>query len=140
MLSPARGFSIASRRPARRSHRSTAAPLLDNLVASDVYTFLPKGAKLGVDVSRDIIAELVAGRAPKKEHLASSQSMRDLADRLQFYCRVELPTDPGQSAVLIGKRALGHKFKAAQYKMAEGGLDLTDLEVSHVFQHMLEAN
>lgn len=117
-----------------------SSTLLDKLVASDAYTFLPKSAKLKVDMSREIIAEIVAGRAPKKEHLISSQFMRDLADRLQFYCRVELETDSRQPTVLTGKHALGHMIKAAKEKLAEGSLDLTDLEVFHVFQHMLEAN
>lgn len=114
--------------------------LLDKLAVSDTYTYLPKGAKRKVDMSREILAEMASGRSPKTEHLMSGPFMKELAGRLQFFCRVELPTDSGAPSVLTGKHALQHMLKERQGKLAEGGLALSDLEVFHIFQHMMEPN
>lgn len=117
-----------------------SATLLDKLAASDVYTFLPKAARLKVDMSREKMAEMAAGGAPKSEHLVASPFMKDLADRLQFFCRAELVSESGAPTVLTGKHALGHLLKEAQQKATAGGLTRSGSEVFHIFQHMIDTN
>lgn len=83
-----------------------SATLLDKLAASDVYTYLPKEARLKVDMGTEILAEMAAGRSPKREPLVASPFMQDLADRLQFFCRAQLVSEEGAMTVLTGKHAL----------------------------------
>lgn len=119
-----------------QSHESLKA-----LGEGDFYRYSAKSAQAKLDMTIELVGEIVRGREPRWQLLQGSPFMREVSLQLPFFARTFAPgaSDDAELVVLVGKPALHHMLAGLKEKhAAKQTIDLSMLESFHVFSWLLE--